>query len=354
MALLTSYYPTLIDLSKRMDPDGKFPDIAALLNLSNPVLNDMPWFEGNLPTGERTTVRTGLPTAAFRALNEGVPRSKSTTAQVDEGAAMLEAFSQVDRALAIMSPGGPGQFRLDEASTFLESMSQTLATTIFYGNSALNKRTFTGLAPRYGAKGLTTGKNIVDAGGTGSNNASIWFAMWGKQTVRGIYPKGTKGGFTHEDVTYNKEVGSDGFAIGDRIRDGNGNDYMGFTDHFKWNCGLALKDWRYVARVANIDRAALVSGSGAADVTRAMIAAYHKIPNIGAGVSMVDTPTESSYKAAIYMDRTVQTALDLQVYQKATNTLFDWKNFDTGAVMTFRGVPIRTVDALAVAEARVV
>ena len=39
--------------------------------------------EGNLPTGERVIIRTGLPSVYWRALNQGIPNIKSTTAQID-------------------------------------------------------------------------------------------------------------------------------------------------------------------------------------------------------------------------------------------------------------------------------
>jgi hypothetical protein len=114
MATQGAFVPTLVDLTNRLDPGGKLAEIAEILNAQNEVLQDMTWREGNLPTGERTTLRTSLPGVAFRRLNEGVPVSKAGTTQVEEGAAMLEAFSQVDRKLAVLS-GNPARFRLDEA-----------------------------------------------------------------------------------------------------------------------------------------------------------------------------------------------------------------------------------------------
>jgi hypothetical protein len=92
---------TLTDWAKRRDPDDRVASIIELLNQSNEVLQDMLWVEGNLPTGHRTTVRTGLPAVAWRKLNYGVPQSKSTTVQVDDACGMLEAFGQVDKDRAV-------------------------------------------------------------------------------------------------------------------------------------------------------------------------------------------------------------------------------------------------------------
>ncbi len=79
MATLGTNVLTLADWAKRLDPDGKVPMIVELLEQTNEVLLDMQWVEGNLPTGHRTTVRTGLPGIAWRLLNQGVQPSKSTT-----------------------------------------------------------------------------------------------------------------------------------------------------------------------------------------------------------------------------------------------------------------------------------
>jgi len=100
MAALDATALTLLDWAKRIDPDGKTPVIAELLSQSNEILEDCLFKEGNLPTGDRVSIRTGLPTVYWRALNAGVPNSKSTTAQVDEGCGMLEGRSEVDKDLA--------------------------------------------------------------------------------------------------------------------------------------------------------------------------------------------------------------------------------------------------------------
>ncbi|EPE5434245.1 major capsid protein, partial [Escherichia coli] len=77
---------------KRVDPNGKVDKIIELLGQTNPILQDMPFVEGNLPTGHRTTIRSGLPSATWRLLNYGVQPSKSTTVQVTDSVGMLETY----------------------------------------------------------------------------------------------------------------------------------------------------------------------------------------------------------------------------------------------------------------------
>src|SRR3954469_7430597 len=114
----------IVDVAKRTDPDGSIAAIAELLNQTNEVIPDVPFMEGNLPTGHRASIRTGLPTIYFRRLNQGVPPSKSTTAQVDEATCMMEGRGQIDRDLAMLN-GNTAEFRASENAPFIESMGQT-------------------------------------------------------------------------------------------------------------------------------------------------------------------------------------------------------------------------------------
>ena len=82
--------PTLMDFARREDADGKISTIVELLAQSNEILEDMTFVEGNLPTGHKTTIRTGLPSATWRLLNYGVQPSKSTTRQVTDSCGMLK------------------------------------------------------------------------------------------------------------------------------------------------------------------------------------------------------------------------------------------------------------------------
>lgn len=342
MAVIGSTVATLVDVAKQMDPDGKIARVAELLNQTNEVLDDMYWKEGNLPTGDRTTVRTGLPGVAFRALNEGVPRSKSNVSQFDEGAAMLEGFSEVDRKEAILS-GNIQQFRLNEQLAFFESMNQTMSTYLFYGNASATPKAFTGLAPRYNSLSGTTGGQIIDAGGTGVDNYSIWLVVWGENAIRGIYPKNSKAGLFHEDVS-DVTTGSDGFPKGTVLYDASGNPYMGYRDHYEWNCGLSVKDWRYAVRIANIDRSLLTKDfATGADLQDLMVQA----------TELVHSLTMGGTRAAFYAPRRITGMLRQQLLNKK-NGFLSLDEVGGRKVTSFDGIPVRRVDALNTNEARVV
>jgi hypothetical protein len=324
MAVLSPNCATLADWAKRLDPDGKVPVIVELLSQTNEILTDMLWIEGNLPTGHRTTVRTGLPAVAWRLLNQGVQPSKSTTAQIDEQCGILEAWSEVDCDLARLN-GNIAQFRLSEAQAFIEAMNQEMASTLFYGNGGVAPEEFTGLAPRYSSLAAPNGQNILSAGGTGSDNTSIWLVVWGQTSVHGIFPKGTTAGLTHEDYGEVTIQDANGIA-GARLR--------AYQERWQWKAGIALRDWRYVVRIANIDVSDLGTSSEA-DLIPLMIRAVHKVPSLTLG------------RAAWYMNRTVYTHLDVQRYKKVqSGGGITFAEVDGVERATFRGIPIATCDAI--------
>ena len=323
---------TIVDWAKRLDPDGKVPVIAELLAQRNEILMDMQWSEGNLPTGHRITMRTGLPTAAWRLLNQGVQPTKSTTAQVDEACAILEAWSEVDEDLVKLN-GNDSAFRLSEAQAFIEAMNQTFSSAFFYGNSSVTPEQFTGLAVRYSSLSATNGQNIITGGGSGGDNASIWLIGWGEQTFHGIFPKGSKAGLIHDDFGV-ETVETSATMGGTRLR--------AFRERFQWKPGVALKDWRYVVRGANIDISNLVAKSSAADLPEMMIRMYKRLPH------------PKLCKPVYYMNRTVEQMLDIQLRDDVqTGGQLKYEVVDGVQEISFRGVPIRIVDQLTLAEATV-
>lgn len=335
MATLSTTALTLADHAKRIDPDGKIAKIVELLNDQNEILSDMKWVEGNLPTGHKTTVRTGLPSATWRLLNYGVGKGKSTTAQVTDSCGMLEVYSEIDEALVKLS-GDPAAFRLSEAQAFLEGMNQQMASTIFYGNQLTNPERFTGLAPRYNTLSTSedaSGFNIIDAGGSGSDNTSIWLVCWGDNTLHGIIPKGSTAGISHEDLGRQT------------LLDANSGQYQGFRDHYKWDAGLTVRDWRYAVRIANIDVSDLTASGTVVASTKAlidaMVAAEEKIPTMGMG-----TPVW-------YANRNVRAALRRGILEKVAYNLTS-ETVAGKQVTMFDGIPLRRTDALLNTETRVV
>jgi hypothetical protein len=346
MATLGTTALTYADWAKRLDDNYKIASIVELLSQTNEILMDMLVVEGNLPTGHKTTVRTGLPQATWRLLNYGAANGKSTTAQVTDTCGNLEAFAQVDKDIADLN-GNSSEFRLSETRAFLEGMNQQVASTLMYGNTAVNPERFMGLAPRYNTVTTATSQtanNVIDMGGTGSTNTSIWVVTWGPDTTHAIFPKGKMTGLQHEDMGVWP------------VQDTNGNTYMAYRDHYKWECGLSVRDWRYNVRLANID-VTLLNGASAANIINGLVRGVWRLPTASRMVNRVqtsDAPTiqGSMGQTVIYCNRVVGTYLDLQAMNK-TNVLLQLQEFQGMVVTSFRGIPVRTVDAILNTEARI-
>lgn len=339
MATLSTANLTLADWAKRVDPEGRVPVVAELLSQSNEILEDCVFKEGNLPTGERVVIRTGLPTVYWRALNQGIPSSKSTTAQVDEACGILEARSEVDKDLAMLN-GNTAQFRLSEDQAFLEAMNQTQATTLFYGNPATDPKQFLGLASRYSAiSGAANAQNVISAGGSSSDNTSIYLVVWGDNTVYCPFPKGSKAGLIHEDLGEQTVYNSDGTRL------------QALSTRYQWKNGLVVKDWRYVVRICNIDVSDLAAQTGtqastaATAIVKLMAKSLYRIPNMAMG------------RAAFYMNRTVHSGLSIAALDKSQYVLKineGLSQFGTPTSwLSFLGVPLRRVDAILNTEAAV-
>jgi hypothetical protein len=354
MAVIGGLAPTYVDHARRMDPDGKIARIINILSQTNDILKDMVVVEGNLPTGHQTTVRTGLPSATWRLLNAGVAPTKSTTAQITDTAGMLETYSDIDVDLAKLN-GNTAEFRLSEDMAFLEGMNQQMASAYFYSNAMATPQQIMGFAPRFSTVNTAVAQsanNVIDAGGTGSTNTSMWIAAWGNDTCHGFFPKGSVAGLQHRDlgeVTAPANGGTWGTTL---------TQLQVYRSHFQWKTGLSVRDWRYVVRIANIDVTQMLTGN-APNLLNGLIRGLGKIPTLPAGsgpVQQTDAPDGGQAGAgrpAIYVNRVIRTYLDIQATNK-TNVLLQMGEYAGQVVTMFRGIPVRTVDALLNTEARVV
>jgi hypothetical protein len=347
MAVIGSTALTYADWAMRLDDNYRIATIIELLSQTNEILDDILVVEGNLPTGHKTTVRTGLPQATWRLLNSGVPNAKSTTAQIVDTCGNLETYSVIDKDVADLN-GNTAEFRMSEVRAFLEGMSQQVASTLIYGNQFVNPERFTGFAPRYSTGSTATSQtaaNVLNGGGTASTNTSIWIVTWGSDTWHATFPKGKVTGLQHRDM-------------GEwPVQDSHGNTYQAYRDHFKWEIGLVGRDWRYCARIANIDVTQL-TGVSAANLINLIVRALYRLPTAPAGATSIqssDTPAVRANmgRVSIYCNRVIRTYLDLQAMNK-TNVLLQLREFDGKVMTTFRGIPVRTCDAILNNEAQVV
>lgn len=325
MTTLASNNPTLLDLAKRTDPDGSIAKIAEILNEHNEVLQDMTVVEGNLPTGHRTTIRTGLPEGTYRKMYGGVQPTKSTTAQVTDSCGMLEAYAEVDKALADLN-GNTEAFRMSEDFAHIQGLNKQQARTLFYGNEGTQPEAWTGLAPRFNSLSAENSDNIINAQGAGSDNTSIWLCVWGPNSLHGIIPKGSETGLQMNDKGQVTATAADG------------GHFEAYRTHYRWDLGLTVRDWGYVSRICNIDVSELDTLANTKQLITWMIMASERISSFSGG------------RACWYVNRTIREKLRLGIQEKIANNL-TWETVAGKRVMVFDDIPVRRTDALLNTEA---
>jgi len=339
-------YTTLADWAKLQDPDGSIATVGELLSQMNEIIGDMPFIEGNLPTGHRGSVRTSLPSPTWRRINQGIDPGKSTTAQVTDTCGISTALAIVDKDLADLN-GNSAAWRAQENAAFIEGISQDMAAQLFYSNSAVSPEKPMGFTPRYNT--LSTGtsqaaNNVVNGNSSGSTtSASIWLIGWAPDKVTGIFPKGSKAGLDDRDL------GED-WAF-----DPNNKRYRAYISEYKWKAGLHVKDWRYAARGANIETGSGTAGltsSAPVDLVDLADQLISKIPNIKA------------CRPVFYMNRKVKRFFDKQrnygVNASSTVNLTTIRRTDSGndrGVIqhfdNYSGIPIKIVDQLLSTESTI-
>lgn len=328
MSTNTSTNPTLLDFARRSDNMGRIDSqIIEMLSESNEILDDMTVVECNDGTGHKTTVRTGQPAGAWRKLNYGVPKEKSTTSQVRDTTGMLETYSEVDKALAELN-GNSAAWRMSEEKPFIEGMGQTMAETLFYGDTDTNPERFLGIAPRYDTTtAAETKDNLILGGSADTDNTSIYLVGWSPNTVHATFPKGSKSGLSREDLGQQTSIDSNGLM------------HEVLRTHYKWDLGFCVRDWRYIVRICNIEKSALLKDAASgADLVDLMDQALEIVPS------------GTSVRWAFYCNRTVKSFLRRQISNKAKYQL-TLENVAGKHVTMFAGVPVRRCDKIANNEA---
>lgn len=332
MTTLTATNPTMLDWKQSLDPNGQVATVIEMLHETNEVLADITFMEGNLPTGHRTVIRTGLPTPTWRKLYGGVQPNKSQRAQITDTCGMMEAYNEVDKALVDLASDG-NAFRLSEAAAEIEGMSQELAMTLFYGDETSTPEKFTGFSPRFNSSTAANADNVIKGGSSDTDNASIWLIGWGPNTCHGIVPKGSQMGIQVNDkgqVTVENADGANGRMEAYRM-------------HFRLDCGLCVRDWRYVVRICNIERSALTAdASSGANLPDLMFEAMERLPSLSGNIRPV-----------FYMDRSLRTKFRQQLAALTKQSTLSYENVGGHKAMMFNEIPIRRVDALAADEALV-
>lgn len=332
MSALGSRLLTLADVAKSKDKQiGK---VAEVLVKKNPMLNDIPYMQMNEGTIHKEDIRSGLPAVYYRKANQAIPASKTTTEERTFGSAHFESKSQIDAKVA--ARGGQDRVpynRWNQAQGHLQAHAQEHASLVIYGSPADDPQKSPGLMDVYSSLSGDAGNQVIDAGGSGSDNASILLVAWGELSVFGVYPAGSKAGLQRTDRGLVQIQATD--------TAGNPGSFWGYEEDFEIDHGLVVKDYRQGARIANIDISDLQAGTGV-DLIEAMVKAMYKLDSLENG------------QPVFYMNRTLMAFLDLQSKTAVgAGGGLTYMNYQGQPILSFRGVPIRVSDALLNTEAAV-
>jgi hypothetical protein len=330
MSTLASNYDTLLDHAKQFGPDGNIVEYVEALAQDNEIVQDLPFVECNKMTSHQHTVEVALPDVYWKLLGAGVLASNGAFAQIEDACGIMESWSIVEKAVADLG-GNPARYRMNKAKQHLSAQGIEFASTFFYG-AASSPEEFIGMSPRYSSLSAVNAENIINCGGAGADNASIWLLGTGEMKLHGIFAKGTKAGITRQDY---------GVQIADNWQGVTGAQAEVYKEKFGANLGIALGDWRYAVRACNIDVSNLVGKSSAADLIETMIKMIYRIPGSGSGT-----------KLKFYMNRTLQEFLDIQGRDAViAGGGLNYDNVGGKRIMSLRGVPIGRCDALLESEA---
>ena len=261
----------LHDYAKTFDPKGELYAVARVLDETNPIVRDALTIESNSDSGHEYAIQNGLPTATWRRAYQGVAPSKGSQTVVKETYGRMSAVAEVD--VAIAEKGGKvNEVRAAVQRDQLEVMNQEYASKFFYGSAQDNEKAFVGFAARYNKlSGAKSASNVVSNGGTTANKqSSIYLIGWGRNKIFTFFPKGTQAGIKVYDYSKNGPID---------LQDANGGTYPGYKKQMEWLVGLAVQDWRYGARVCNIETSAITTEANCKALFTNFIKAVGRIHN---------------------------------------------------------------------------
>lgn len=233
-------YPNLVNVLRRMNPDGSLATrIAERISSKCQLIFDIPWKEGNRIDGHRIHALTSIPAPARRGFNQGVEKSKVLTAPYEERTCLFEEHWAIDSRLAIAS-GDVNRYRAQDIDKMAMGFRHTIESAFFYDNALTSPETFHGFTPRYNATtGVTTSPYVLKKGThAGNNSRSIWLISWDENNCYGIYPKGGMPGFHHRDL--GEELV---FESGSTTKQ-----YLALRSQLTWESGLCIEDHRFIVR----------------------------------------------------------------------------------------------------------
>jgi hypothetical protein len=320
--LAANGYATMQDVMQQLHPDGSLVrDAVDFLSKEIPEFSDVPWFESNRATGHSISVETGaISTPTWMSLSGYAGTTKHSEATFEEACGWMADYSKVPVAVAELS-GDVAGYRMKENRKKQRAFAHEFCRALFYENAITNPDRIHGLAPRFtGVAGTLTVDQVVKVGTISQPNIhSIWAIDWGPDSVYGVYRKGTRGGFQHEDrgqITETNTTGASREVL---------------VDYYRMDCGIVVEDYRRMGRLMW-------------DSDDAAVATTAKNLYLGVG-QLLDTLLSPSSNVILYADKVSMAMLRAQV---AANALDSFKTISWGgrSLPSLYDVPLQRTGTL--------
>lgn len=311
-------YHTLVELAKRVDPEGNSAELINILAEKNPMLEEAHWEEANDLNSHEFTQIIGEPTAGWGRINKDIPFSAGKTKQVVEPIGTLSDAFKIDERLLAKAPNA-SEYLAKEAKIHLEALGKQAHAALLYGNRGTDPDSITGFMTRYNS--LADAESVIDGGGTGVDLASILVVKWGRDGAYLAYPR-EFGRFIKEEGPKQQWLSEEGGAKGGY-----------YAQIITWAISLGL----CIAKPKNVQRIANVATSGASNIFDP-----HKL------VTALDR-LDNTDGAVIYVPRTIYTQMNINLMDK-TNTSYTREEEWGRPVLKFMGVPVKVCDQMLTTE----
>lgn len=291
--------------------------VVHTLEDTEPLFSSAPIIQCNSGRAHKTQVFTEYPVGQTRGYNQGVTAEKAATKIVQDETCMTETYNEIDVEIVKQNKNS-AQWRANQDSAFVRGLAHSVAERIFNGSKKRDPNEFDGFRTRFSK---IDGEHVVDAmsGMTATDTlfGDIFLINWHPSTVHLIYPEGAGTAGLQQDFERNVDG-----------RDKKNRLFKVDRSWYRMYLGLAVPDPAQVVRVCNVPMNLALSGDY--DLIRALTLATEALPG------------DAFPSCGIYMNKTLRTALRLQITAKP-NVNLTWDTVAGKKAVRWDGVAIHKV-----------
>lgn len=322
MATFQTSGRSLYDMVKNLDADGNAVKTAEVLQKACPMLQDAPVVTANNITTHKISVRTGLPSAEVKRLNQGVGGSFGSRETYEFGMKEYQSLPWIDK-LEFKYAKDPNEVRQSNMEGILQGWGQSIESDFLYDKKANGLDSINGIDSYCGT---LDGNRVIDGGAATVSSKkvmSIYLVAWDTEMgAFAIAPQGDTAG-----VKFN--------VLGDQvIADPNNSGKQLLVEQYEVDAslGFGVKDKRAIARIANIDCTTVSNTTFNAEWLMKAINQF---------------PTWLRSKIVIYVPREIELAMQMAANVKSNASfVYGQKELYAETLSTFNGLPIRVSEAI--------